>query len=182
MKRYRTILILLVTLPYFGLFSVVYFFNYKFEKIKNASFIIISKEDMRLYQYSYSGKLLNTFPIAIGAFPGNKNKIGDHRTPEGIFTIKEIQESTAWKHNFKDGRGNINGAYGPFFIRLNTPGNSGIGIHGTHDPNSIGKRATEGCIRLRNEDILLLNKSINSSMVVVITPGRIDVEQNHRNQ
>jgi hypothetical protein len=32
-------------------------------------------------------------------------------------------------------------------------GHQGIGIHGTHDDNSIRTRATEGCIRLKNEDL-----------------------------
>jgi lipoprotein-anchoring transpeptidase ErfK/SrfK len=31
-----------------------------------------------------------------------------------------------------------------------------IGIHGTNDPSSIGKRVSSGCVRLRNEDITTL--------------------------
>ena len=40
------------------------------------------------------------------------------KTPEGDFTIREINDSSAWKHDFKDGLGMIEGAYGPYFIRL----------------------------------------------------------------
>ena len=68
---------------------------------------------------------------------------------------------------FKDGKGTIKGAYGPWFIRLKT-GWSGIGIHGTHDPGSIGQRATEGCVRLRNDHLELLVKHVEPGLVVVI--------------
>jgi len=29
----------------------------------------------------------------------------------------------------------------------------GYGIHGTNDPRSIGKRASHGCVRMRNRDV-----------------------------
>lgn len=68
----------------------------------------------------------------------------------------------------------IEGAYGPRFIRLVTPGFSGIGIHGTHDPASIGTRASEGCIRLANENADSLARMVTVGTVVVITPGDAD--------
>ena len=37
-------------------------------------------------------------------------------------------------------------------------GSQSYGIHGTIDPNSIGKQSSEGCIRLRNDDVLALAK------------------------
>jgi lipoprotein-anchoring transpeptidase ErfK/SrfK len=62
----------------------------------------------------------------------------------------------------------IEKAYGPWFIRLKT-GWKGIGIHGTHAPSSIGKNDTEGCIRLRNEELVeLKNNQIKIGMPVVI--------------
>ncbi len=42
------------------------------------------------------------------------------------------------------------GALGTRWIGLSAPH---IGIHGTNDPDSIGKHASQGCIRMRNEDI-----------------------------
>ena len=60
------------------------------------------------------------------------------------------------------------GAYGPWFIRLKT-GWNGIGIHGTHDPGSIGTDVTEGCIRLQNKDVEELKKQyIKVGLPVVI--------------
>ena len=40
----------------------------------------------------------------------------------------------------------------------------------THLPSSIGERATEGCIRLRNEDLEELVRYIYVGMPVVILP------------
>jgi len=42
-----------------------------------------------------------------------------------------------------------------------------IRIHGTNDPNSIGKRITRGCIRLRNKDILNLINLIKNQRIKV---------------
>ena len=44
----------------------------------------------------------------------------------------------------------------------------GIGIHGTHDPDSRGTNATEGCIRLSNEDIDELKQYAYKNMPVII--------------
>ena len=61
----------------------------------------------------------------------------------------------------------IKGAYGPWFIRLAT-GWKGIGIHGTHDPDSRGSMATEGCIRMSNEEVQELRRYAYRNMRVII--------------
>lgn len=43
-----------------------------------------------------------------------------------------------------------------------------IRIHGTNDENSIGKRISRGCIRLRNKDILTLAEYIGNKTVKVL--------------
>ncbi|MDR1983994.1 MAG: L,D-transpeptidase [Prevotellaceae bacterium] len=137
------------------------------------SFIVISKQDMKLRRYDVTGNVLEEYPIACAKNYGNKKKRGDNKTPEGVFTVQQIQNASAWTHDFGDGKGQIKGAYGSHFIRLKT-GFQGIGIHGTHAPESIGTRATEGCIRLRNEDLLKLVKNVKTSMVVIITTSKED--------
>lgn len=64
------------------------------------------------------------------------------------------------------------------FLRLSTLPHKGIGIHGTHLPNSIGTRCTEGCIRLRNEDIVRLRDIAYSGLTVIILPSDNDVKAN----
>ena len=115
------------------------------------------------------GRVAESFRVGLGKNEGDKTKAGDMRTPEGTFSVERIQDSSAWVHDFGDGKGPISGAYGPTFIRLKT-GWSGIGIHGTHDPASIGKKVTEGCIRLKNEDLAELVPYVKSGMKVQIDP------------
>ncbi len=115
-------------------------------------------------------RLVETFPVAVGKNPGDKQAVGDNRTPEGQFAVSSIEDSRKWTHDFGDGKGSVKGAYGSWFIRLATPGWKGIGIHGTHDPASIGTAATEGCIRLRNSDLVRLVARISAGTPVQVLP------------
>ncbi|MFN3386429.1 MAG: L,D-transpeptidase [Candidatus Thermochlorobacter sp.] len=81
--------------------------------------ILIKKSEFRLYLYNGSA-LEASYPIAIGKNAGDKQAVGDMRTPEGKFYISQIQDSRHWTHDFKDGKGEIAGAYGPWFLRLHT--------------------------------------------------------------
>ena len=120
---------------------------------------------LTLYQ---GDEIVKEYPIAIGRNPGDKQRRGDHRTPVGNFKIVSIESSSSWSHDFRDGKGKIKGAYGPWFLRLDAKGWKGIGIHGTHDPDSRGTMATEGCIRLSNEDIAELRQYAYRNMPVTI--------------
>lgn len=140
----------------------------------NYSIVIVKNEfSLNLYRGT---NLVKTFPVAIGKNPGDKIKFGDYRTPEGDFYIVNIEKSANWEHDSGDGKGPIKGAYGPWFLRLYTGKDrtksgktwKGIGIHGTHDPASIGTLASEGCIRMHNEDIAELK-----SLVKIGTPVKI---------
>lgn len=143
---------------------------------EDASKIVISKESMTLNLYDSKGGLIYSFPVAVGKALGNKEKIGDNKTPEGEFSIQQIQSASSWEHDFGDGKGSIKGAYGNWFIRLKTPPHTGIGIHGTHDPNSIGTRASEGCIRLNNADLDKLKPLVKVGMPVIIETSIADQE------
>lgn len=167
-------------IPLLLLIGVSYWYFQQLKTIENSNFIIINKANMTLSQYNYKGELLHQFKVATGKNFGDKTQIGDCKTPEGVFTIEEVVDASTWSHDFKgDKQGAIQGAYGPFFIRLNVPGQKGIGIHGTHDNNSLGNRASEGCIRLNNKDLTMLIENINTNSVVVITPGIEDVKINN---
>ena len=125
---------------------------------------------------------LKVYGVAVAKNPGDKQMTGDNRTPTswgsavaiparyagaavGVpsaqvpFVVEEICDASYWTHDFGDGKGVIEGAYGRWLISLDT-GWIGIGIHGTHDPASIGTMASEGCIRLRNEDVAELKQLI----------------------
>jgi lipoprotein-anchoring transpeptidase ErfK/SrfK len=136
--------------------------------LADSHWILVTKSDFSLVQYRGIREIAR-FSVAIGAKPGDKQRVGDMRTPEGVFRVVSIDDSKHWVHDFGDGEGPVAGAYGPWFIRLET-GWKGIGIHGTHDPGSIGTRASEGCIRMKNEELLQIVEKTAPGTVVVIRP------------
>lgn len=133
-------------------------------------FIVIDKTAFTLTLADSTGNAIRQYGIACAVNYGNKTRRGDHKTPEGTFRINQVLYSKNIPHDFGDGKGPIVGAYGPWFLRLDVPGFIDIGIHGTHLPQSIGSRATEGCIRLRNEDIIDLKNQIRVGTPVIILP------------
>lgn len=129
-----------------------------FEKLKvQGNYIYISKSKMRLYVVSRTDSLLFTCGIACGINKGDKLASGDYRTPEGKFSICGIFDSTDWIHKTRYGR-RVKGCYGPVFLSLYNGRVSGIGIHGTNAPSSIGKRASEGCIRVKTSNIITIKE------------------------
>lgn len=144
----------------------------KLMKERKNCFILISKKDYYLYVYEAQGNdtvMLAKYDCAFGLKKGDKTKQGDMRTPHCVnmfkpFHISEIKNSGTWRHNFGDGRGNIL-SYGPYFMRLKlnshkVASNRSIGIHGaTNNKLSVPGRASEGCIRLRDNDIKELRET-----------------------
>ena len=107
------------------------------EAVKPAYTILIDKSEYKLYVLK-DNEVIKQWGVAVGAKPGQKQRAGDMTTPTGNFEVDEIL-----------------GAYGPNFISLVT-GWDGIGIHGTHAPESIGTMVSEGCVRMRNGELLEL--------------------------
>lgn len=173
-----TVIWLLILLPYLLLIPASIWYFRQIKEIRASTFLIINKQDFTISQIDFKGNKLMKFPVAFGKASGNKLEKGDNKTPEGIFGIESIEKSAYWSHDFKDGKGKIEGAYGPYFIRLNVPGQKGIGIHGTHDDNSLKSRVSEGCIRMQNNDIKKLVKNVKSTAVVVIIPSAEDQTAN----
>ena len=132
---------------------------------RNSCFIVIDKPALHLSVYEdQQGDtvLLARYPVCVGKNYGQKEKSGDMKTPEctfeNPFSITEIVSASSWTHDFGDGRGAIL-AYGNWFMRLKTPGHKGIGIHGsTNNESSVPGRGSEGCIRLKNEDLEVLKE------------------------
>lgn len=91
--------------------------------------------------------LIKDYSVSTGKNKGNKEKVGDKKTPEGEFEIISKELSKHWTFEGKY-------VYGPYFLRLKTPPWTGFGIHGTNEPYKIGERASSGCIRMKDEDLL----------------------------
>ena len=149
---------------------------------RDSCFIVIDKPALHLSVYeSQSGDtvLIARYPVCVGKNYGQKEKKGDMKTPEckpeNPFVITEIVDASNWHHDFDDGRGSIL-SYGHWFMRLKTPGHSGIGIHGsTNNESSVPGRGSEGCIRLRDDDLIQLKeKYAFVGMRVVILADELD--------
>ncbi|KGE17339.1 L,D-transpeptidase [Paenibacillus wynnii] len=84
------------------------------------------------------------FPVGIGTIL--------NRSPEGEYTIINKQL-------------NPGGPFGAFWMGLSKPH---YGIHGTNNPSSIGKRVSQGCIRMYNADVLELASKVNVGTRVTI--------------
>ena len=161
-----------------------------------GKFIIVNKGNQKLSVYSEYGTIIEEFDVSTGSNAGNKIRSGDSKTPEGVFSLINIEDALSWEYDFDDGAGPVSGAYGPFFLRLNVNKDrifknvsdpfvfsqddkfKGIGIHGTHDNSQIGHRASHGCIRLKNKDLLVLKEHVSLGMQVIILPGYNDYLEN----
>jgi lipoprotein-anchoring transpeptidase ErfK/SrfK len=167
MKKF--LIVLLALLPALGSRAQAPFAKY-LGQVDSAPFIVIDKQAFKLTLVDEAGQPVKEYGISCAINYGPKKVRGDHKTPEGTFKINELLNAKGLSHDFKDGKGPVKDAYGPWFLRLDVPGFRDIGIHGTPFPESIGTRATEGCIRLRNEDILDLKPRIKLGTVVIILP------------
>jgi hypothetical protein len=58
-----------------------------------------------------------------------------------------------------------NNPVGIMWIGLSKPG---IGIHGTNQPQTIGRSASHGCMRTANWDVIRLSKMITKGLPVII--------------
>lgn len=96
----------------------------------------------------YGGTTLyKEFPVAIGS--------PQTPTPLGSFRLIHKVEDPYW---YPEGEGRIveagpDNPLGSRWLGLDLPG---YGIHGTNEQSSIGEAVTGGCIRMTNEDVLLL--------------------------
>lgn len=96
------------------------------------------------------------------------------KTPEGAFVISEkIAEPPWWR---PDGKmipfGDKENVLGTRWMSITPvkgmPGVSGYGIHGTWEPDTIGKQASAGCVRLVNSDVeeLFLLTPVGAGVVI----------------
>jgi len=117
--------------------------------------VSLSQHELRLYDLD---TLVETYPVGVGTAAAP--------TPGGLFSITELLEPT-----------NSDGSYGPFAFGLNASsevlteyagGEPWVGIHGTNEPESVGRDTSHGCLRLTNDDITEL-----AGLLPLGTPVRV---------
>lgn len=133
--------------------------------------ITINRAD-RMLELHEGDKLLAAIPITPGVAGG-----GAKETPPGKWKILGIAAMPTFRwdegvlnhgvrtetaYNLPSGPNN---PVGVCWIGLNKPG---IGIHGTNNPQTIGRAQSHGCMRTANWDTIRLSKLITKGMTVVI--------------
>ena len=92
------------------------------DQVDSTPFIVIDKQAFKLTLVDAAGQPIKEYGISCAINYGPKKVRGDHKTPEGTFKINELLNAKGLTHDFKDGKGPIKDAYGPWFLRLDVPG------------------------------------------------------------
>lgn len=142
-------------------------------------FIVVDKPSMFVVLYDRFGREQKAYKMACSKRYGTKHKRRDNRTPEGFFSAEGVYDSTDWLYTNDDGYTSpVKGQFGPRFIRLKTDVTRQVGIHGTCAPGSLGRRASHGCIRIHNDNILELVKYVTVGMPIIVNPSAQDQKVN----
>lgn len=144
--------------------------------------IVINLPELRLYYFNKKKQLVQTGPISIGRF--------NWKTP--VMTTKVIRKykDPVWvvpksikEASLRKGRvlpdvmpAGPKNPLGKFMMRL---GNWSYLIHGTSAPNSIGKRASSGCMRMFPESIeeLFQEVPIGTTVQIINEPVKVGWRQ-----
>jgi len=111
-------------------------------KINTIKFTIIVDKSQNILTLKGNQSVIKTYPVATGA---------NNSTPVGNFTvITKVKDPTWYRENAVVPPGSSENILGSRWIGISQPG---YGIHGSVDPQSIGRQVTAGCVRLHNKDV-----------------------------
>jgi lipoprotein-anchoring transpeptidase ErfK/SrfK len=88
------------------------------------------------------GKVLKTYPIAVGA--------RHTPSPDGDFVIVNHAKDPTYRHGDKEIAPGNDNPLGSRWMGLSL---KGYGIHGTNVQSSVGKAVSHGCFRMRKQDV-----------------------------
>jgi LysM repeat protein len=105
--------------------------------------------------------ILRRYPVCLGK---------DDKTPQGRFMIQSRLRDPAW---IQPGKtipfGSPENVLGTRWLGFKSSSEAdGLGIHGTWEPETIGKLASNGCVRLSNPDVEELFDLVSIGTEVVI--------------
>jgi murein L,D-transpeptidase YafK len=139
--------------------------------------ILVEKATHKVHLYENGGtnpKLIKTYNTATGKFKGDKSINGDHKTPEGVYSINDFfsKEELLRRH------GKYAEIYGAGAFPMNYPNfideragktGGGIWLHSTHDDNRISKGLdSKGCVVLQNADLRDISQYIELEHTPII--------------
>ncbi len=121
--------------------------------------------DARVLLYRHGEEVVRAWEIGIG-------KIG-HDTPVGEFVVGEKLVDPSWMRVGEQDVpfGDPANPLGTRWIAWNQGGkNSSFGMHGTWEPEGVGDRVSQGCVRMRNPDVEELFELLPSGSTVRVHP------------
>jgi lipoprotein-anchoring transpeptidase ErfK/SrfK len=118
--------------------------------------VLVSTPNRRLAVLE-NGVVIRTFAVSVGA--------AGSPSPTGKFVIVNRLVDPTYYHTGVIIPPGHHNPLGPRWVGLNK---KGYGIHGTNLPNSVGRAASHGCIRLRNRDVVEFAKLVNIGDTVEI--------------
>ena len=111
-------------------------------RVLNGKLSIFVDKSLNILTIKFNDEIVKTYNISTG-----KN----NSTPTGTYKIINKIINPPW---YKDGKEipptSPENILGSRWMGLNIPG---IGIHGTTKPEEIGQQITEGCVRMRNNEV-----------------------------
>ena len=116
-----------------------------------------------------SDKLVAAYPVTIGSAQ-TESPIGDWKV-QRIAKLPHFRwDPEMLKHGTRSDKFHVlppgpNSPVGVIWIALNK---KGIGIHGTNEPETIGRAVSHGCIRLTNWDVVRLAQKVKPGVPVSI--------------
>ena len=134
-----------------------------------AAKVVVDKSDKNVRVFDAAGKLLAQFPATLGS---------EHDPlPLGQWKIRGVSKlppfnydpDLFWDADAKDVKAKLppgpNGPVGVVWIDLSK---EHYGIHGTPEPQTIGRTASHGCIRLTNWDAAKLAQMVRSDTPAIL--------------
>lgn len=116
-----------------------------------------------------NGKIIAAYPVTVGS-KQTESPIGEWKV-RGIATMpifrydKEMLNKGERSEDFHILPPGPNSPVGVIWIALNK---KGIGLHGTSDPDNIGRSSSHGCVRMANWDVVRLAGKVKSGVPVSI--------------
>jgi len=111
-------------------------------RVLNGKFSIFVDKSLNILTLKFNDEIVKTYNVSTGE---------NNSTPIGTFKIINKIINPPW---YKDGKEipptSPENILGSRWLGLDVPG---IGIHGTTQPEAIGKQITQGCVRMRNNEV-----------------------------
>lgn len=143
--------------------------------------IVVNVAEMRLYYYPPEGNTVEVLPIGIG-------QAGRETPRNWVTTVERKQEAPTWTPTANTRREYARrGESLPAFVPAGPDNPMGLyaiyigrlyAIHGTNANFGIGLRVSQGCIRLRNDDIKYLfdNVPVGTRVQIIDRPVKFTAE------